>query len=89
MNLAPKSQTGLALGAWGAVQASAAGLAIALGGIIRDVVGGMAQNDAFGPNLNSAATGYMFVYGLEIILLFVTLAAMFPLLRRESRLAVT
>ena len=30
-------QAGLALGAWGAVQASAAGIAVALGGIIRDV----------------------------------------------------
>src|SRR6201999_2658621 len=48
MNLAPRSQTGLALGAWGAVQASAAGLAIALGGIIRDVVAGVAAPDATG-----------------------------------------
>jgi BCD family chlorophyll transporter-like MFS transporter len=31
-------QSGLALGAWGAVQATAAGLAIALGGFIRDGV---------------------------------------------------
>ena len=30
-------RTGLALGAWGAVQASAAGLAIALGAVIRDL----------------------------------------------------
>src|SRR5208337_1973729 len=32
MSLAPKNQTGLALGAWGAVQATAAGASIALGG---------------------------------------------------------
>jgi hypothetical protein len=37
MNRAPKEQTGLALGAWGAVQATAAGVAVALGGIVRDV----------------------------------------------------
>ena len=42
MNAAPPDQTGLALGAWGAVQATAAGLAIALGGIIRDVVASQA-----------------------------------------------
>ena len=33
MNRAPPSQRGLALGAWGAVQASAAGIAVAVGGI--------------------------------------------------------
>jgi BCD family chlorophyll transporter-like MFS transporter len=38
MHLAPKDQSGLALGAWGAVQATAGGLAMALGGIARDVV---------------------------------------------------
>lgn len=75
MNAAPKSQTGLALGAWGAVQASAAGFAIALGGIIRDFVAGTASPGA-------AANGYDTVYLLEIILLLLTLVAMIPLLRR-------
>jgi BCD family chlorophyll transporter-like MFS transporter len=79
MNLAPKSQTGLALGAWGAVQASGAGLAIALGGIIRDVVTALPVGRMFGP-----ATGYMTVYGLEIVLLCAALLAMLPLLRRQS-----
>ncbi len=85
MNLAPKSQTGLALGAWGAVQASAAGLAIALGGIIRDVVSSVAESGGLGPELNTPATGYMFVYSLEIILLLITLAAMYPLMRRSRQ----
>ncbi len=80
MNLAPQNQTGLALGAWGAVQASAAGIAIALGGIIRDSIAGLAPLDALGP-----AAGYTFVYGLEVALLFATLAAMVPLLRSEVR----
>jgi BCD family chlorophyll transporter-like MFS transporter len=79
MNLAPRSQTGLALGAWGAVQASAAGFAIALGGIIRDVVAGFALNAPFG-----AATGYDFVYAIEIVLLFTTLLTMMPLIRRSA-----
>ena len=77
MNLAPRGQTGLALGAWGAVQASAAGAAIALGGILRDVVGMLAPPAVFG-----AAAGYNFVYGLEIVLLFAALATMLPLVRR-------
>ncbi len=82
MNLAPPNQAGLALGAWGAVQASAAGVAIALGGIIRDVVDHHAPANNLGP-----AAGYHAVYGLEIILLFATLAAMWPLLRRNGIIA--
>ncbi len=75
MNLAPKNQAGLALGAWGAVQATAAGASIALGGIIRDVVAGFADRSTLGP-----ATGYVTVYSIELVLLFATFIAMFPLL---------
>ncbi len=82
MNLALPDQAGLALGAWGAVQASAAGLAIALGGILRDLVARATTNDDLG-----AAIGYHFVYGLEVVLLLVTLVAMIPLLRRTGALA--
>ena len=79
MNLAPVDQSGLALGAWGAVQASAAGVAIALGGIIRDVVA------ALGPQTHAGAqTAYNSVYGLEIALLLATLAIMLPLTRRQT-----
>jgi len=77
MQCAPKSQTGLALGAWGAVQASAAGVSIALGGIIRDVVAGAIPHPALGP-----ALAYDTVYTIELGLLVVTLMTMFPLLRR-------
>ena len=80
MNSAPKNQAGLALGAWGAVQASAAGFGIALGGIIRDVVAAQDWRTAFGP-----AAGYVLVYSLEIALLLGALVAMFPLLRGNLR----
>jgi BCD family chlorophyll transporter-like MFS transporter len=79
MNLAPRNQTGLALGAWGAAQASAAGLAIALGGIIRDLVAGTVAHDGLG-----AAMAYDVVYCIELILLLVTLVTMVPLIRRRS-----
>ena len=82
MNLAPPSQTGLALGAWGAVQASAAGVAIALGGIIRDVVASVVSNDRMG-----AALAYDCVYILEIVLLVAALATMAPLVRRAPAYA--
>ncbi len=75
MVTAPKEQTGLALGAWGAVQATAAGMAMALGGVIRDL-------GAAWPGAN-AATGYQFAYGLEVAMLLVTVLTMRPLLRQE------
>ncbi|WP_167647512.1 PucC family protein [Mameliella alba] len=72
---------GLALGAWGAAQATGAGLAIALGGGLRDWIGALASAGDLGTALQSPATGYAFVYHLEIGLLFVTLAALGPLVR--------
>ena len=75
---------GLALGAWGAVQATAAGLGIALGGVLRDVFAGLATSGALGPALNDAAVGYSVVYQLEVLLLFATLVALGPLVRRVT-----
>jgi BCD family chlorophyll transporter-like MFS transporter len=80
MNLAPENQRGLALGAWGAVQASAAGVAVALGGIIRDVVSGLVAANRLVPALSRPATGYATVYTIEIILLIATIFAMGPLI---------
>lgn len=74
---------GLALGAWGAAQATAAGLSIAIGGTIRDVVNGQAMAGNWGEALASPATGYSVVYHAEIALIFVTLAALGPLVTRS------
>lgn len=87
MALAENGQSGLALGAWGAVQASCAGLAIALGGAIRDVVANLATSGQLGEALNSPATSYGFVYHIEIALLFATLIALGPLVRRAPGVA--
>jgi BCD family chlorophyll transporter-like MFS transporter len=77
--------SGLALGSWGAVQASAAGAAIALGGVTRDVTSALAQRGWFGEALAAPVTGYAVVYGAEIILLLSTLVAIRPLIaNRES-----
>ena len=75
--------TGMVMGAWGAVQATAAGAAMALGGVLRDTVGGLATSGWLGAPLNSPATGYSFVFHLEIYLLFVVLIALGPLVRRS------
>lgn len=79
MSLAQKSGHGLALGAWGAVQATAAGVAIGVGGALRDFVSNLAESGSLGPALMDPATGYAFVYQLEIVLLFATLVAIGPL----------
>lgn len=85
MQHAPEKQRGLALGAWGAVQASAAGLAVAIGAIIRDVVNGMQSQTILGFSFDGSATAYSLVYSVEIVLLVVTLAAMLPLIRRSPQ----
>ena len=84
MNRAPKHQAGLALGAWGAVQATAAGVGMALSGVIRDLVNA-ANGATEGPwGFASAANGYIAVYLIEIALLVVTIAASVPLIRMTS-----
>jgi BCD family chlorophyll transporter-like MFS transporter len=84
MELADASRSGLVIGAWGAVQASAAGVAIALGGITRDVVGWFAMKGSLGEALTNPATGYSVVYHVEIALLFATLIAIGPLVRNRN-----
>ena len=75
---------GLALGAWGAAQATAAGLAIAMGGGIRDGVTHLAMSGRRGVALALPSTGYSDVYHLEIALLFATLVALGPLVRLSA-----
>jgi len=82
MHLAPRAQIGLALGAWGAVQATAAGFGAALGGILRDVV--RASGAFSGISGSPEAAGYVTVFVLEILLLGLALVAMAPLMRDEK-----
>ena len=73
MNSAPPGQAGLALGAWGAVQASTAGAAMALGGILRDLVA----------QFTDSATAYSTVYSIEVVLLLLTVLIMNPLVKTK------
>lgn len=73
--------TGLALGAWGAVQATSLGLSMALGGGLRDLVSGLALHGDLGGVLTSVGAGYSAVYHLELLLLFMTLVALGPLVK--------
>ena len=81
MAIARDGESGLALGTWGAVQATAAGVGIALGGGIRDAVSSLASSGALGRALTDPSTGYSVVYHIEIALLFATLVAIGPLVR--------
>lgn len=81
MEKAGPEDTGLALGAWGAVQATAAGLSIAASGIVRDVGAAIAQTGVLGEGMNEPAIGYLIVYHIEIALLFAALVALGPLVR--------
>jgi len=82
MRAAPAEQAGLALGVWGAVQATAAGSAILFGGVARDVISALAAAGAFGEGLTQPIVGYIAVYLLEIVLLFVAMAVIGPLAKR-------
>ena len=68
MALSKDGRSGLALGAWGAVSATCAGAAIALGGLLRDMM--------------ATSSGYTVVFLTEIILLLAMLVAIGPLVRR-------
>lgn len=81
MSLARSGENGIALGAWGAVQATTAGVAIALGGALRDVMQRLAHDGALGAALTHPSVGYSAVYHLEILLLFGALVAIGPLVR--------
>ena len=89
MALAKNETAGMALGAWGAVQATCAGLGIALGGVLRDVVAALVQGDAATATLAMRSTGYTTVYIIEIVLLLAGLAALGPLVGRSRRDAQT
>lgn len=84
MDLAREREAGIALGAWGAVQATALGLAIAVSGALRDFVTELSTSGALGEALTHPQVGYSVVYHLEIALLFATLIALGPLVRREG-----
>lgn len=85
MGMACEIDNGLLLGAWGAVQATAIGGGIALGGALRDMVNILAVQGHLGPALTGPAVAYGAVYQIEIILLFITLAIAGPLAKPWQR----
>lgn len=83
MALAKSETAGLALGAWGAVQATCAGAGIAIGGALRDIIAYFAITADPAAAIATRATGYTSVYIIEILLLLAGLAALGPLVGRS------
>ena len=81
MGLESGDNNGLALGAWGAVQATAGGFAVGLGGCLRDAVEALGQLGWLGDAMSDPSVAYSVVYHVEIALLFGTLIAIGPLVR--------
>jgi BCD family chlorophyll transporter-like MFS transporter len=79
---------GLALGAWGAVQAAAAGLAMFFGGALRDIVNTLSSQGALGDGLTDPSVAYSMVYHVEMLLLFLTLVAIGPLVKRNTSFSI-
>ncbi|TVP73652.1 MAG: MFS transporter, partial [Gemmatimonadales bacterium] len=87
MDLHETERNGLAMGAWGAVQATAMGLAVVAGGVIRDGTTALAASGRLGPGMEGPAAGYMVVFQVEIIALFLAMIALGPLVARNRRIA--
>ncbi|MEM1106140.1 MAG: BCD family MFS transporter [Pseudomonadota bacterium] len=81
MALSDASDSGLALGAWGAVQATSMGTAMFAGAALRDGVEALARQGLLGQAFDQDAIGYVVVYHVEIFLLFMTLIVIGPLAR--------
>ncbi|MEL7012713.1 MAG: PucC family protein [Pseudomonadota bacterium] len=77
---APSHQIGLSLGAWGAVQATCAGIGVALAGLVRDILVGL---DSFSGL--SVHTPYNIVFMIEIAFLAMAIFVVIPLAARRVR----
>ncbi|MGL6043736.1 MAG: MFS transporter, partial [Sandaracinobacteroides sp.] len=76
---------GLALGAFGAVQATAAGIGLIVSGLLKDGLTAAAAAGSLGPALSEKAIPYLVVWHMEIGLLFATLVVIGPLVRKSTQ----
>ena len=86
MRHAPPEQTGLALGAWGAVQATSAGLAMALGALGRDLIERLFHPETLVSSTTNPTIGYSFIYSAEMLLLLATAALALGLRSPQRRI---
>ena len=79
MRSAQRHQIGLALGTWGAVQATAAGLGVAIAGILRDVILSVSEQGSI-----AAHVPYNAVFMIEVVFLILACATLIPLLGNSA-----
>ncbi|MEM1316318.1 MAG: PucC family protein, partial [Pseudomonadota bacterium] len=84
---AARGGAGLALGAWGAATATATGLGVLAGGLLKDLIETVAMTGRLGEAMASPVVGYSAVWHVEIALLFVTIVIIGPLVRKAPRAA--
>ncbi len=77
---APSGQIGLSIGTWGAVQATCAGIGVALAGVVRDVLVGQA-----GLTGSQLHLPYNVVFTIEIACLVLAILVAVPLATRRVR----
>ena len=70
----------MALGAWGAAQATSAGIGVAMAGIVRDLVVGVQ-----GETGNVVETPYNIVFSIEAVCLVLAMIVIWPLARHLSK----
>ncbi len=80
MRSAPRERIGLALGTWGAAQATAAGVGVALAGIVRDIIIGLQ-----GATGNAVSAPYNTVFMIEAISLLAAILIIWPMVSRHAR----
>ena len=83
MSLPHQGEHGLALGVWGAVQATSAGIAMAVAGAIRDQVGAVMVGVRAPFADPMPGLGYIAAYLLAVVGLFVLLVVLGPLAARR------
>lgn len=76
---APENRIGLALGTWGAVQATCAGIGVALAGITRDIIVQMPALGGLSPH-----APYNYVFTIEIAFLVLALCLAMPGKKRSA-----
>ena len=80
MRAAPKERIGLALGAWGAAQATSAGVGVALAGIVRDIIVGLQ-----GPSGNAVHTPHNVVFSIEALSLLAAITVLWPMAKHARK----
>lgn len=84
MGIRDTSQHGIALGAWGAVFATAEGLSFAVSGVAKDWLSHLTSRGDLGARFSSPSVPYTAVYVTEIVVLLATLLPLYLLSSRHA-----